>query len=87
MTFDEWAALFKKDPREFENKRKQVLDEIINQAPIAVRNNLRLLQMECDVLRTMYPPMEATVKISELMTLKLVSLQQELIKLKKELDE
>jgi hypothetical protein len=60
FNFDEWADLYKNDPSEFERKRKEVLETEILKAPIKNRNKLRLLQIECDAIREVMHPLEAT---------------------------
>jgi len=58
--FDEWANLYENDPNEFEKKRKKILEAEILKAPIENRNKLRLLQIECDAIREVMHPLEAT---------------------------
>jgi hypothetical protein len=65
--FDEWADLYRKDPAEFERKRKQMLDDAILAAPVDQRNKLRLLQMQCDGIRNSMPPLEATHEMVQML--------------------
>lgn len=60
FNFDEWANLYENDPEEFERKRKEVLEAEILKAPIKNRNKLRLLQIECDAIREIMDPLEAS---------------------------
>lgn len=80
--FDDWADLYRKDPAEFEKKRQQVLDAVIARAPLEIRDKLRITQMECDAIRSIYPPLEAAAAISRLMLERLLDLQNSLIDLK-----
>jgi hypothetical protein len=82
ITFDEWVALYKTNPKEYERKRKEVLDQEILKAPVGQRNRLRLLQMECDAYHNSLPPMEATIEISKLLVQKLEELDKQLQELK-----
>ena len=73
--FDEWANLYRTSPAEFELRRKELLDAEIAKAPIERRMQLRLLQIECDVLSETLPPLQATNEISKLMVDKIFDLQ------------
>ena len=75
FNFDEWADLYKTHPEEFERKRKDLLDSEIAKAPIANRNDLRMLQMECDAYRQSLLPLEAANEMSKLMVEKVYELQ------------
>ena len=75
FNFDEWANLAKNHPEEFERKRTNLLNSEIHKAPIEYRNNLRLLQLECDVYHNSMSPIEATVAISNLLDTKLNELK------------
>lgn len=87
INFDEWSELYKTDPEEFENRRRFILEQEMLKAPLQYRNNLRLLQTECDIICEMYNPLEATVQISKLMTEKLDRLTENLKELKVKLDD
>ncbi len=80
FNFDEWANLYKTHPEEFERKRKAVTEELIQNAPIGIRNNLRLIQMECDVYHDTMSPLAGTVAITNLMIQKSTQLKTELEK-------
>jgi hypothetical protein len=43
---------------------------------------MRMIQLECDTIRKMYPPMEALVKITELLVEKLKHLRANLTELR-----
>jgi hypothetical protein len=75
IDFDEWANLYRDHPEEFERKRKELLDAEIAKAPIASRNKLRLLQMECDAYRESLPPLQAAAAMSNLMLEKVFELE------------
>ena len=81
INFDEWANLYKNYPEEFERKRKEVIDDEIAKSPISRRNNLRMIQMECDAIRGMYPPLQAANEMSKLMVEKVYQLQDSFLDL------
>lgn len=78
INFDEWAKLYETNPVEFERRRAEFLAEQIDKAPITIRNHLRLIQLQCDTVRAMYPPLEATIKILELTVEKMRELKTNL---------
>lgn len=75
FNFDEWMNLYKTHPEEFERKRKEVLDAEIAKAPIERRNDLRMLQMECDAYRQSMSPLEATAEMTKVMVERVYQLQ------------
>jgi hypothetical protein len=79
--FDEWAKLYQLDPTAFERKRSEVLEEAIQKAPVEVRNKLRLIQMQCDVIHQTMEPLAATKEISKMMLIKTFDLQDSFIDL------
>ena len=81
FNFDEWANLAKNFPEEFEQKRKEVLEKEIMKAPIKNRENLRMLQMECDAYHFGMEPLAALGKIGSLMHSKLEELKDSHIEL------
>jgi hypothetical protein len=81
FNFDEWANLYRDHPEEFERKRKDLLDAEIAKAPIARRNDLRMLQMECDAYRQSLPPLQAANEMSKLMVEKVYELQDSFLDL------
>ena len=73
--FDEWAELYRIDPTAFERKRSEVLEETILNAPVEIRNKLRLIQMQCDAAHSEMEPLKAAEAISKLMISKVFDLQ------------
>lgn len=67
FNFDEWMALAKNFPEEFERKRAELLQAEILKAPVEVRGGLRVLQMQCDAFHEQLSPMGAVVEITKLM--------------------
>lgn len=82
FSFDYWANLYQTDPEEFERQRAELLNQHIMNAPVELRNTMRMVQLECDTIRLMYPPMEATIKIAELMVEKLKVMRAKLTELR-----
>jgi len=82
FSFDEWAKLYEANPAEFERRRAEVLEQEIQKAPVAHRNNLRLLQMQCNAMHETMSPMEATVEMSKMMTAKLNEMKTPLTQLR-----
>lgn len=81
FNFDEWAELYKNHPDEFELRRKQLLDNAIASAPVQYRNKLRILQIECDVVREIYEPLDAVEIMVGMMNTKLIELNTQLKRL------
>lgn len=79
--FDEWAELYKTDPIGFERRRTELLANEITKAPVESRNTLRVIQMECDVIRNMHDPLVAAQLISEMMIARLATLGEHLTRL------
>jgi hypothetical protein len=65
--FDEWTELYKNNPVEFENKRRELLAAEIMKVPVEHRNNLRILQLECDMIRLANNPLDATIEFTKMM--------------------
>jgi len=82
FSFDFWSNLYETDPAEYERQRSAYLNQHILNAPVSQRNQLRMIQLECDTIRSMYSPMEATAKIAELMVEKLKELKANLTELR-----
>ena len=82
FSFDEWSTLYSTNPAEYERRRAELLNANIMTAPVEHRNAMRMIQLECDTIRAMYPPLEATVKIAELMVAKLKDLRANLTQLR-----
>lgn len=87
FSFDDWAKLYQSSPEEFDRKRTAVIETAILEAPVEIRNKLRVLQIECDVVRhTSDSPLAATVALSKMMAERLADLRVELDKSKFLLD-
>jgi hypothetical protein len=82
FSFDYWSSLYDTNPAEYERQRTEYLNQHIMNAPVEYRNAMRLVQLECDTIRQLYSPMEATVKIAELMAEKLKNLKANLTELR-----
>ena len=82
FSFDEWSKLYESDPIAFENKRKELLEAEILKAPVEQRGKLRLIQMECDAIRTSMSPIEATIEMTQMATKKLQELKTPLTQLR-----
>lgn len=77
MNFDEWAALYKENPVEFERRRVEEIEKVINSVPQHRQANLRRLQWKIDGIRQKYKPLAATIEITKLMSQSLCDLQRE----------
>lgn len=75
INFDEWADLFKTDPAEFERKRASVIEAEIMKSPVSNRHKLRIIQMECDAIRSAMSPLDATAHMTKLMINKVFDIQ------------
>ncbi len=68
MDFDIWMNMAKNDPRQFESKRMEAIDEVIESAPAERQMHLRRLQWRIDMARERAgTPMAATIAISKMM--------------------
>jgi len=66
--FDAWASLAKEDPEAFENKRKQMLQDVIDNAEPEIKRRMQGLQWQVDQIRsTSANPMASCLKISQMM--------------------
>ena len=66
--FDEWAKLAKDDPDAFEEKRKKMIQEVINNVSPEIRKRVQGLQWQIDQVRSSSPnPMASCLKISQMM--------------------
>lgn len=66
--FDEWQALAKSDPQEFEARRTQVIEDFIQSAPDDLQRRLRGLQFRVDMERRRAAnPLSACMRISDMM--------------------
>jgi hypothetical protein len=80
--FDEWSDLYKNNPEEFERRRKEVLDEVINNAPEHLKAELQSIQRRCDIIRKLNTPLDATIEISGMMIDSVRMLESSFVKLK-----
>lgn len=68
IDFDQWSALAKTDPVEFELQRARFLEDTINAMPAHKQQRMRCLQWKIDQVRNQArTPMAACVKLSEMM--------------------
>jgi hypothetical protein len=67
------------DPAAFERLREELLDELISRAPDRLKARLRGLQFRVDQVRTLaHTPLNATIRVSELMWKSFLALSDEL---------
>jgi hypothetical protein len=68
IDFDNWVQLAKSDPEAFEQRRKQVLQELIDSAPEDQQHRLSCLQWKVDQVRGISKtPLAACLRMSKLM--------------------
>lgn len=68
IDFDAWAALAQRDPRAFEQRRAEVIEDFLQQVPPDRQLPLRRLQWRIDRTRERAPnPMSACIQISQMM--------------------
>ncbi len=66
--FDEWMNLAKTDPAAFDARRKQVIDDLIENAPEHIRQRLKSFQWRIDMERARCEnPLQACIKLSNMM--------------------
>jgi Protein of unknown function (DUF3135) len=66
--FDEWAKLAKEDPDAFENKRLQMIQNVIDKSSPKIKRRMLGLQWQIDQIRaTSTNPMASCLKISQMM--------------------
>ncbi len=87
FNFDEWAELYRTDPEAYERRRSEYLNEYIMNAPVENRNDLRMLQLEVDTIRNMYPPDEALKIIMEMLVERLKTLKTTLTQARQYLED
>lgn len=75
INFDEWSALFKNDPAEFERKRSAIIEAEIMKSPVSSRHKLRVIQLECDAIRETMQPIDAAAHMTKLMIDKVFDMQ------------
>jgi hypothetical protein len=68
MDFDEWMILARKDPDEFEEKRREHIELFFENIPIDKHHRLKCLQWKIDQTRELsHSPMASCIKISNMM--------------------
>ncbi|GJM05712.1 MAG: hypothetical protein DHS20C09_17080 [marine bacterium B5-7] len=66
--FNEWAKLAKEDPDAFENKRRQILQNVIDKSSPKIKHRIQGLQWQIDQVRATSPnAMASCLKISQMM--------------------
>lgn len=76
---DAMACLAREDPEAFERLRRDLLDGMIERAPDHLKPRLRGVQFRVDQVRQLaHTPLNATIRISELMWKSFLSLSDEL---------
>jgi len=66
--FDAWVKLARQDPQAFEEKRKRIIEDAIQEAPAHKQQRLRCLQWKLDKIReTSRTPMIACLHINRLL--------------------
>jgi hypothetical protein len=68
IEFDQWAELARSDPAAFEQKRAQVIEDMIQRMPPHKQQRMRCLQWKIDRVREKAGnPVAACIKLSEMM--------------------
>lgn len=68
FNFDEWMVLAKKNPEEFEKRRTEIINLVIENAPTHLHKRLRGLQWRIDVIRNQSKnPLAGCIAISTMM--------------------
>lgn len=68
FAFDHWASLARHDPRAFEAARRELLQSLIESAPLTQRRRLAGLQWQIDRERERSDnPMASCIKVSSMM--------------------
>lgn len=66
--FDKWARLAKEDPEAYEDMRKKMIQDVIDNASPEVKRRMEGLQWQIDQVRTSSTnPMSSCLKISKMM--------------------
>lgn len=66
--FDEWAKMAKDDPDAFENRRKKMIRDVIDNTAPEIKRRMQGLQWQIDNIRsTSANPMASCLKISQMM--------------------
>lgn len=68
IDFNKWSALANSDPRNFEKQRSELLNQVIQCAPLVRQHRLRCLQWRIDTVRDRSPtPLAACIRLSGMM--------------------
>ena len=74
FAFDHWASLARHDPRAFEVARRELLQSLIESAPLSARRRLAGLQWQIDRERERSDnPLASCIKVSNMMWDKVLS--------------
>ena len=66
--FDAWMALYKKDPESFEKQKKDLVQEVINQAPEKMQRRLNGLQWQIDTeVKLAKNSLDGCIKVYQMM--------------------
>lgn len=66
--FDEWAKIARDDPDAFENRRKKMIQDVIDSTAPEIKRRMLGLQWQIDNIRTTSAnPMASCLKISQMM--------------------
>mgnify|MGYP002778903851 CR=1 FL=1 len=84
--FETWSRLARENPEEFERRRREAIEEVINRAPVEDQARLRGLQFRIDMERQRSKsPLGACVRINKMMWESFGEMRQALESLKGEL--
>lgn len=76
---EQLSRLAREDPAAFERLRRELLDGLIERAPERLKGRLRGLQFRIDQVRTLaHTPLNATIRVSEMMWKSFLALSDEL---------
>lgn len=68
FNFDEWAKMAKENPEAFEDRRKKMIQGVIDATSPEVKRRMQGLQWQIDNIRSTSPnPMASCLKISQMM--------------------
>ncbi len=66
--FDQWSALARSNPDEFERRRRQLIETVLAEAPGHMQNRLRGLQFRIDMERAKAgTPLGAAIRLNAMM--------------------
>lgn len=68
FNFDEWVRLAQEDPDAYENMRKEMIEQVIENTSPEIKRRMQGLQWQIDQIRTTAAnPMASCLKISQMM--------------------